>query len=65
MLQGVSRHETGHYSCGAENTEGAGPHSKPIYLDVLCKFKIIQAGPNLEKWTGPGARFRGAPSPLL
>ncbi|VVC28852.1 Fibronectin type III,Immunoglobulin subtype,Immunoglobulin-like domain,Immunoglobulin-like [Cinara cedri] len=35
VLQGVSRHETGHYTCGAENAEGPGPHSAPIYLDVL------------------------------
>lgn len=38
VLQGVSRREAGHYTCGAENAEGPGPHSKPIYLDVLCKF---------------------------
>jgi len=37
VLQGVSRREAGHYTCGAENAEGPGPHSKPIYLDVLCK----------------------------
>lgn len=41
VLQGVSRHEAGHYTCGAENAEGPGPHSKPIYLDVLCEFQYV------------------------
>ncbi|XP_026817002.1 uncharacterized protein LOC113556330 isoform X2 [Rhopalosiphum maidis] len=35
VLQGVSRRESGHYTCGAENAEGPGPHSKSIHLDVL------------------------------
>jgi len=42
VLQGVSRREAGHYTCGAENAEGPGPHSKSIYLDVLCKFTYVQ-----------------------
>lgn len=40
VLQGVSRREAGHYTCGAENAEGPGPHSKALYLDVLCKFRF-------------------------
>lgn len=38
VLQGVSRREAGHYTCGAENAEGPGPHSKSFYLDVLCEL---------------------------
>jgi hypothetical protein len=38
VLQGVTRHTAGDYTCLAANTEGKGT-SNPVTLRVMCKYK--------------------------
>jgi hypothetical protein len=40
VLQGVTRHTAGDYTCLAANTEGKGT-SNPVTLRVMCEYKPL------------------------
>lgn len=39
VLQGVTRHTAGEFTCLAANTEGKGT-SNPVTLRVMCKLQL-------------------------
>jgi hypothetical protein len=40
VLQGVTRHNAGDYTCMAANGEGKGT-SNPVELRVMCKYRDV------------------------
>jgi len=40
VLQGVTRHTAGDYTCLAANTEGKGT-SNPVALRVMCEYSVV------------------------